>query len=151
MAVLTDKRNRHLEIFSYIIGKKKIKIPRWKSNRHRSKFPKGPNNLNPDRQRQCGNINEFVLLEQGSVAPTLSQLQVVARSQELVQVNPSIVAPGFAKDSCTTNIHLQVGVAPLLRGFLELQQETCQWEALSMFKAQRRFLLLWQCLSSWII
>ena len=54
----------------------------------------------------------------------------------------------LCQDSYTSNIQLKVGVAPLLRGFLELQQETCQWEALPMFKAQKRFLLLWQCLSS---
>lgn len=123
-----------------------------KSNRHRSKFPKGPTIL--------------ILIDRGSVLKhqwvcSLRTAGIVTPLYHSCRWWPDLKSwsgepfnsgSRLCQDSCTTNIHLQVGVAPLLRGFLELQQETCQWEALSMFKAQRRFLLLWQSpSSSWLM
>ena len=111
-------------------------------------FPKGPNNLDPDRQRHVLKHQWVCSLRRAGIfAPLYHSCRWWPDLKSWLG-EPFNSGSWLCQDSCTSNIHLKVGVAPLLRGFLELQQETRQWEALPMFKAQRRFLLLWQCLSS---
>ena len=87
------------------------------------------------------NINEFVLLEEQGSLPHSITVWVVAKCQELGRWTLQLwllALPRFLYLQHT----LESRGALLLRGFLELQQDTCQWEALPMFKAQRRFLAL---------